>query len=381
MKKIFQLIALGIVNIPNLLLAQNSTFTLEVKTIGMPSTAKAYLIYTSENQQKIDSVLIGNNNFLFTGPIKEPLAASLVINRNGSGLPNKRAAYSSFYLERGGIKVICNDSTGITAIKGGQVNMEFQELKNATLPYTDQVQRIISLYNKIPDSVRKQPNTDKQFGLRIDSINDAKKAIYVSFVKNHPNSVVSLAALSSYEGPVPDVLAIEPLFQSLSADIISTEAGKQFGDMIRKLRATMIGAIAPDFSMTDTAGKIISLNDFRGKYVLVDFWASWCGPCRAENPNVVEQYNAYKNKGFTIVGVSLDNVSGKDAWLKAIHNDHLAWTELSALKGWKNEAAKLYSVSAIPQNFLVDPNGKIVAKNVRGEDLQKILAEIFKNEH
>lgn len=110
---------------------------------------------------------------------------------------------------------------------------------------------------------------------------------------------------------------------------------------------------------------------------MLDFWASWCGPCRAENPNVVKAFNQYKEQGFTILGISLDQPGGKDKWLKAIHDDHLTWTQVSDLKSWKNDVAQLYAIQSIPQNFLVGPNGKIVAKNIRGEDLQNKLKEVL----
>ena len=134
-----------------------------------------------------------------------------------------------------------------------------------------------------------------------------------------------------------------------------------------------MGTDALDFTQNDISDKPVTLSSFKGKYVLVDFWASWCRPCRAENPNVVKIYNKFKSKNFTVLGVSLDQQ--KDAWLKAIEKDNLTWTHVSDLQQWNNAVAQLYRVQSIPQNFLIDPKGKIVAKDLRGEDLEKKLCE------
>lgn len=133
---------------------------------------------------------------------------------------------------------------------------------------------------------------------------------------------------------------------------------------------------APDFELPTPEGKLVKLSDFRGKYVLVDFWASWCPPCREENPNVVKAYQQFKDKNFTVLGVSLDD--SKNRWIQAIKTDNLTWTNVSDLKRWDGDVVALYKVDGIPTSFLIDPQGKIIAKNLRGKDLEEFLDQTLK---
>ncbi len=154
-----------------------------------------------------------------------------------------------------------------------------------------------------------------------------------------------------------------------------TSIAKYVNDLAEAYQKLAIGAVAPDIELPDTEGKPVRLSALRGKYVLLDFWAAWCGPCRYENPNIVEVFQKYKNKGFTVYGISLDE--DRDKWLKAIDKDRLTWTNVSDLKGWNNVAAKAYGVNAIPKNFLLDKEGRIIAKNLRGKALEKKLKELM----
>lgn len=150
---------------------------------------------------------------------------------------------------------------------------------------------------------------------------------------------------------------------------------KQFVTMVGKMKTTAIGQVAPEIALPDTTGQVVKLSSMKGKYVLVDFWAKWCGPCRQENPNVVRAFQKYKDQGFTVFGVSLDR--NKADWMKAIAEDNLTWTHVSDLKFWQSEAAKTYNITGIPFSLLLDPNGVIIAKNLRGRALDDKLAEIF----
>jgi peroxiredoxin len=170
---------------------------------------------------------------------------------------------------------------------------------------------------------------------------------------------------------------VEPVFENLVSAIKQSPSGIAFKEQIETAKKTGVGVYPKNFIQKDTLGNPVSLESFKGKYVLIDFWASWCGPCRTENPNLVKAFHKYKMKGFTVLGVSLDNAGMQQAWLDAIHKDELTWTQVSDLKGWNNDVAKQYGVGAIPQNFLLDPTGKIIAKNIFGEALNKTLTELL----
>jgi peroxiredoxin len=205
--------------------------------------------------------------------------------------------------------------------------------------------------------------------------NKRAEFLYGDFIRKNPNSIVSLYALHMYgyvkmESP----LDVEKMVNTIADSLQQTAQVTALKVQIEKAKKIMVGQSAPVFSQTDTSGKIITLSDFQGQYVLIDFWASWCKPCRAQNPSLAKLYNQFRNKGFTILGVSLD--SDKRSWVKAINDDQLGWFNISDLRSWKNEAAITYNISSVPQNYLLDKKGMIIAKNLNEEELIKKLNEV-----
>jgi peroxiredoxin len=200
------------------------------------------------------------------------------------------------------------------------------------------------------------------------------------WIDKHLNSPVAAVPLMMfYESHKMSTAETETYYKKLGPSAKQKNAvADRIINTINAEKNIGIGKMAPEFTQNDTLGKPVSLRSFRGKYLLIDFWASWCGPCRKENPNVIKAYNRFRDKNFTILGVSLDQPNGKEKWLKAIHDDGLTWTQVSDLKGWSNAVAQLYSIKSVPANYLLDPTGKIIAKDLREEELEKKLEELLK---
>lgn len=227
-------------------------------------------------------------------------------------------------------------------------------------------------------------NQQLQYGQRSDSLMDVatKKRDTIQFeidkfVNKHKSSPVSAFLLAATFQLNDDVLLTEKRFNELRPVATGNMYGNFLKETIAEAKITAIGSVAAEFTQADTSGNPVSLSSFRGKYVLLDFWASWCGPCRQENPNVVATYQKFSGKNFTVLGISLDRPGQKDKWLQAIYDDRLTWTHVSDLQFWNNAVAQQYRVQSIPQNFLIGPDGKILAKNLRGPALENKLCEIL----
>jgi len=317
---------------------------------------------------KLDSVDFKNGECKFKGVVKNPEIYYLGISGKKEKLP--------FFIENSVIAIEGKaDSLLAAKISGSKVQDEFQSLQNKITVLEKQGDE---LYKKFKDQEKagskvKADSLMAKADAVFNSIDDLQKG----FIKANPASYVSPYILSRiYYSMEVDVL--EGMLLGLDARLDSVPSVLLLKERVAKLKTVAVGQIAPDFVMNDVDGKPLKLSEIylKNEYTLIDFWASWCGPCRHENPNVVAVFNDYKAKGFGVFGVSLDNDKGN--WLKAIASDKLIWPHVSDLKGWKNEAAGLYVVNSIPSNILVDKNGKIIGRNLREEKLREKIAELLK---
>jgi peroxiredoxin len=301
--------------------------------------------------------------FVLTGHVSEPNL--FILNFNSS---KKK---SSIFIGNETVR-IDGDMANLAGIQviGSASETDFKAFEQIFNPYFARLNQLSQLANA-PEAAAQRDSVGEAYQavtmaiqLNVDSFIQQRKSSYVS-----PFLLVVVNQLSD------DVFLLERRYKSLSPSVQQSMYGSYINDQINNGKVGALGTEAMDFSQPDTSGRLVTLSSFKGKYVLVDFWASWCKPCRMENPNVVAAYERFKAKNFTVLGVSLDR--SRDAWVKAIQDDKLYWSQVSDLKFWSNSVAQQYKIQQIPQNFLIDPNGKIVGKNLRGADLDSRLCALL----
>jgi len=362
MKKLLLVLAL----FPLAVMAQvvSKGFTIEGKLDGYAEGTKISL-YQNGMPTEWQSTKLAGGKFTLKEKVTEPVLCFIVID--GVQKPIE------LYVENAVITVKGNKATpDVYDISGSKSHKDFAEFISTFLPMAQQLSTLGNTLNYT------MPGNDRDSMMKVyTGLQDKMQQSIDKFVTTKSRSIVVPFVLEVTYQFNEDVVMLENRFKQLDATVKTSAAGKKLEELIAEKKVGAIGTEALDFTQDDTNGTPVSLSSFRGKYVLIDFWASWCGPCRSENPNVVENYNQFNNKNFTVLGVSLDRPGQKDKWISAIKEDNLAWTNVSDLQFWNNSAAKLYRVSSIPQNFLVDPSGKIVAKNLRGSALRDKLCELL----
>lgn len=348
--------------------AQNE-FHVAVNISGV-DTGFAFLMYKNDsNEWQKDSLLIDGNELHFKGIVNQLTLAYLRFSNKGLG-------NLEFVLDKGETRIAGTAASLAKAeVKGSDETNVYEERKQLLNPF-DEVEK--TLYAKYKESEKTDDKTAmKAIDEEYDSIQDVKQTIIRKFIYAHPKNIVSTNFISGLISYNVHVDTLRNLFASLDEDVRNNKQGKEVEETIMSYAKNAIGEPAQLFTQKDMNGKEIDFQGVnKGKVLLLDFWASWCGPCRRENPNVVAAYEKYHKKGFEILGISLDK--DKTKWKAAVEKDKLTWQNLSDLKGWDNEVAKMYAIRSIPSNFLIDANGIIIAKNLRGEDLEKKLEELLK---
>ncbi|NQX39531.1 Peroxiredoxin [Pedobacter steynii] len=332
------------------------------------TTGIVYLMYQKEGRNNIDSVSVTAGKFEFSGQVTELQPALLTFKAKNTSAPAQKENSDErrIFLNDENLTIVIKDSIKTAGLKGSPINLDMVRYEQFMAKPDAAMNALDFSYQKASAAERKDPVFKTALEEKRALVNTEKENLQRKYIKQNPDSYFSLVSLYEIAGRDIDPLQVAPLFDLLSVAQKNSKYGKLLSQNIAAARTIMIGAIAPDFTQNNSNNQPVKLSSFRGKYVLIDFWASWCRPCRAENPNLVKAYAQFKDKNFSILGVSVD-----------AEKDGLTWTQVIAPNSEKDNAGKLYSIKSIPSNFLIDPQGKIIAKNLRGKALEKVLEDLI----
>ena len=349
---------------------EDKPFTFKGVIKNVEDSTKVTVFSTSEENRldPIDTVAVENEQISFKIPEVDEQRLYLVRIEEVQG-------NAIFINENKDVKAtIYKDSLRKSKIESGKNNELLQEYLAMVKDMGDKMKVMQGEYRsaRMNEEKQKAEDTKEKMDLANEDFIDKQKA----FIEEHNSSLVALMILSDlYQQQRIPSGESKKLYKKLAPGIQDTPIGKRINEQLEKASKTDVGEIAPEFSAPNPEGEKVSLKDAMGEITLIDFWASWCKPCRIENPNVVNLYNEYHDKGFNIIGVSLDK--SKSKWEKAIKDDQLDWYHISNLKYWQDPIAQEYGVRSIPKTFLIDDDGKIIAKNLRGDDLRKKVSDLL----
>lgn len=344
--------------------AQNSPGFIIKGNTNIPSkNTWIYMTQSTEKTSKKDSVLFKNGQFQFKGSVSEPTKVSIYFDRN--------SAKAVFIIDNSKMNFNASDSLNNFSVKGSaaaEASIQFQKLiAPAEKIYDTELRHFwANFIDRAEDDVEKKASKE-----RIDKAYDNIYNLHLAYLKANPHSPIGIIVLNKYVYSKGNMENLSPLFNSFSEGLKNSTSGVDFAHRLGIAMKLSIGKPALDFSVKNTQGKEVKLSDFKGKYVFVDFWASWCGPCRSEMPHVLKAYSAHKNNGFTVMAVSLDKQNKREEWIKAIEDD--GTSAFSQTIDPTGEIARLYDIRSIPQNYLISPEGKIIAKDLRGNALETFL--------
>lgn len=356
--------------------AQNG-YILSGRIENAASASKVYLYYSKDNEYTIDSCCITNGLFSFSGFVEYPVLATIELKEENLSSSNNLGDIFSFYLENSPIEIEMNRINTTAVISGSRTHDLHMEFLKLLEPLKEEMNNIKVIYrNATPLQLESQIFNDSLM-MREQNVHKMNSYHIYRFVKKYPNDFISLYLLKSQLDNVPDDEQILVAFSSLSSVIRESTLGVKIGDKLRKIAATSIGSTAPEFECIDIDGNQIKLSNFRGKYLFLIFWASDCSYCLEELPYIERVYNLLGGKDFTVLAVAQDPMNRKNDWENFVRNNKLPWTNLfdERING-KKKIAGLYNIHKTPSNFLLDKNGKIVAKNLYGEKLFEKLSDL-----